>query len=111
MRAVLTAVGVPDSKIITETQSANTRESAVNARKLVGVHQSMILVTSASHMPRAFAAFRKAGLDPIPAPTEFLARDDYGLLAYLPTLKHLMCVNAYVYESLGMAWYKLKGWA
>jgi uncharacterized SAM-binding protein YcdF (DUF218 family) len=55
-------------------------------------------------MPRAVAAFRKAGMDPIPAPTEYLARDDYGLLRYLPTLKHLMYVNLFVYASLGMAW-------
>lgn len=110
MRAVLTAVGVPDPKIITETQSANTRESAVNLRELLGEHRSMILVTTASHMPRAIAAFRKVGLDPIPAPTEYLAPDDYGLLGYLPSLKRLMCVNAYVYESLGMVWYKLMGW-
>ena len=62
------------------------------------------LVNSANHMPRALATFRKAGIDPIPAPTVFLARDDYGLLRYLPTLKHLMYVNAFVYESRGMAW-------
>jgi len=62
------------------------------------------LVNSANHMPRALATFRKAGIDPIPAPTVFLARDDYGLLRYLPTLKHLMYVNLFVYESLGMAW-------
>ena len=72
--------------------------------------QHPILVTSANHMPRAVAAFRKAGMQPIPAPTEYLTRDDYGFLGYLPTLKHLMCVNAFVYESLGMAWYKLKDW-
>ena len=66
--------------------------------------QYPILVTSANHMPRALATFRKAGIDPIPAPTVFLARDDYGLLRYLPTLKHLMYVNAFVYESRGMAW-------
>ena len=62
------------------------------------------LVNSANHMPRALATFRKAGIDPIPAPTVFLARDDYGLIRYLPTLKHLMYVNLFVYESLGMAW-------
>jgi len=56
--------------------------------------QYPILVTSANHMPRAVAAFRKAGMQPIPAPTEYLTRDDYGFLGYLPTLKHLMCVNS-----------------
>jgi uncharacterized SAM-binding protein YcdF (DUF218 family) len=111
MRAVLTAVGVPAPKIIAETQSANTMESALNVRRLVADHQRLILVTSANHMPRAVAAFKKAGMDPIPAPTDYLARDDYGPLGYLPTLKHLTCVNVFVYESLGMAWYKFKGWA
>jgi hypothetical protein len=62
-------------------------------------------------MPRGVAAFKKAGMDPIPAPTEYLARNDYGLLDYLPTLKHLTCLNVFLYESLGMAWYKFKGWA
>ena len=111
MRAVLAAVGVPVPNIITETQSANTWESAVNVSRLAGEHRSVILVTSANHMPRAVAAFRKVGMDPILAPTEYLALDDYGLLGYLPTLKRLMCVDLFVYESLGMAWYKLKDWA
>jgi uncharacterized SAM-binding protein YcdF (DUF218 family) len=111
MRAVLAAVGVPEAKIITEGGSANTWESAVNVRKLAGERQKMILVTSANHMPRAVASFKKAGLDPIPAPTDYQARNNYGFLGYLPTLRHLECANLFIYESLGMAWYKPNGWA
>ena len=49
----------------------NTHAEAVAAAELVG-DASLILVTSASHMPRAMALFRAQGLDPIPARIEYL---------------------------------------
>lgn len=58
--------GVPDSVIITEEKSRNTRESATYTKQLL--HQlnmrskTILLVTSAFHIPRALGCFRKVGL-------------------------------------------------
>ena len=56
--------GAPRSVLILETASRNTRENAVHVATLFKQHdwRTGLLVTSAAHMPRALAAFRKAGL-------------------------------------------------
>jgi uncharacterized SAM-binding protein YcdF (DUF218 family) len=57
------ALGVPHDRIIAEEQSRNTIENAVFSRLLAEPkpNERWLLVTSASHMPRAMAAFRAAG--------------------------------------------------
>lgn len=72
MRALLLELGVPDSAIVLEDKSRNTRE---NARLSAGLLRErgltrVILVTSASHMARASAHFRGEGIEVIAAPTD-----------------------------------------
>ena len=64
-RSVLEEWGVPESAILVDTRSKNTVENGTFSRDLLasrGIHRAL-LVTSALHMPRAVAAFRKAGLE------------------------------------------------
>ena len=66
MRKVLVSWGVPRKDIITEEKSRNTHENAQETKKLLqnnfpDVHK-FILVTSAKHMRRAQACFRKEGV-------------------------------------------------
>ena len=54
MGDLLVSLGVPQSRIILESQSCNTFESAVQVQKLLrDKTKTFILVTSAGHMPRA----------------------------------------------------------
>jgi len=73
-RRLLAELGLAESGALFEVTSRNTWENAVNSLK-VAVPQPgsrWILVTSASHMPRAVAAFTAAGWDGlIPYPTDF----------------------------------------
>jgi uncharacterized SAM-binding protein YcdF (DUF218 family) len=57
------ALGVAHDRITAEEQSRNTIENAVFSRLLANPQpgERWLLVTSASHMPRAIAAFRAAG--------------------------------------------------
>lgn len=57
------ALGVAHERITAEEQSRNTIENAVFSRLLANPKpgERWLLVTSASHMPRAIAAFRAAG--------------------------------------------------
>lgn len=91
----------------------NTAAEAQAARRAFG-DQPFILVTSASHMPRAMALFRSAGLDPIPAPTQHMApevpAEDWWSVRYLrPSATGLHMTERAVYEYLGLAWGWLKG--
>lgn len=60
-------MGVPDSVLHTDPSSDNTYENAVESKKLVtslGIERKdCLLVTSAFHMRRALACFRKADMD------------------------------------------------
>lgn len=57
--------GVPGSALVVESASRNTRENASLSRPLADARgfKSFVLVTSAAHMRRAEAIFRKAGYD------------------------------------------------
>lgn len=64
LRKVFITMGVNPDHIFTEEASRNTHENAVEtARRLAGVPASeCLLISSASHIPRAVGCFRKAGL-------------------------------------------------
>ncbi len=61
-------LGVPEASIIVSDQSLDTHEESNAVSLLVGT-RPFILVTSASHMPRAMRLMERAGVHPIPAPT------------------------------------------
>jgi uncharacterized SAM-binding protein YcdF (DUF218 family) len=71
--------------------------------------EKFILITSAGHMPRAIGAFVKAGMDPVPAPTNFMSVRERRFMDYLPAPHHLVYADLAVHEYLGMAWYRLTG--
>ena len=66
-------MGVPPSRMILEGDSTNTYENATFTAVLpeVDVRQPWLLLTSAAHMPRALATFRKAGWNVMPYPVDY----------------------------------------
>ena len=75
-------------------------------QKLVG-NQAFILVTAAYHMPRSMALFKKLGLHPIAAPTNFLVKekDWFDIL----NEKALLNFEVALHEYIGLLWYSIKG--
>ena len=73
MRAFAIDLGVPDTSISIEDRSRNTRENATYTKQLLDTQHisSILLVTSAMHMPRALALFQSQGINVTPAPTDF----------------------------------------
>lgn len=63
--ALYRRLGVPADRLHLERESRNTRENAERSARIVKDQgwRSLVLVTSAMHMPRAAATFRKAGLE------------------------------------------------
>lgn len=100
------ALGVDPADIILLESPKDTQEEATEAKKIVK-NQSLILVTSASHMVRASALFRKAGIEVIPAPTDFQVKGNDTLWQF-PSANGLERSEAAFHEYLGLAWEKLK---
>lgn len=67
---------IADSNLIVERNSKNTYESAIEAKKYVDslkISGPYLLITSATHMKRAIATFKKAGLEVDEHPAAFEA--------------------------------------
>jgi len=97
--------GIAPERITTLSEPLNTAQEARAVRDQLAPSQRFLLVTSASHMPRAVANFRAVGLDPLPAPTEYLsgrgrlARDWFSL----PSARHLQNSERALIEYMGLA--------
>lgn len=63
----------PAARVLYASTSTNTYEDAIDSAALPGVDvaQPWLLVTSAWHMPRALATFRKAGWNVTPYPVDY----------------------------------------
>jgi uncharacterized SAM-binding protein YcdF (DUF218 family) len=111
----LMELGVPRTAIFLETASRNTRENALNAKKIMDETgwKTGLLVTSGAHMPRALAAFRTVGLDLTPVSTDIRSRLLLveSPLDFLPDAGALAMTTAAVKEWIGLAVYRYRGWA
>lgn len=114
MKKLLIEWGVPADAILVEGKSRNTRENAVNVKKmLVDQHvESVLLVNSALHMPRAMRVFRRVGVKAIPSPTDYkvVDRGQREIMDYLPDAGALGNMTALLREVVGMVYYKFNGW-
>lgn len=109
-------LGVPSESIITEEQSRTTYENALKTGQLLGNRNAIILVTSATHMPRAAALFRAQGFDVTPFPCGFHARDRVtegwdipSIFDVLPATWAFREISEAVEEVAGIAVYWLAG--
>jgi uncharacterized SAM-binding protein YcdF (DUF218 family) len=110
-RSLLKGGGVPDDQIWIEDRSTNTRQNAVMWAALLrqhGIHR-IALVTDAQSMRRAAACFRKEGIAVLPAPCDF-GQLDFTFDGLLPSSTSIRRNERTLHETLGMAWYFLKGW-
>jgi uncharacterized SAM-binding protein YcdF (DUF218 family) len=109
MAEVAKAIGVKESDIIVEDKSKDTRDEAVLLKTLLGTNP-FVLVTSAAHLPRSMAFFRKEGMEPIPAAADHLAvSEPISPGSFFPQAGALRKSERAVYEYLGSAWARLRG--
>jgi uncharacterized SAM-binding protein YcdF (DUF218 family) len=99
-------LGVSTNDIILFESPKDTNEEAMAAKTIVG-SEPLILVTSASHMVRASALFRKQGISVIEAPTDFQVKKTDTLWQF-PSSGGLSRSEAAFHEYLGLLWEKLK---
>ena len=99
--------GIPRERILMQDKAKTTFEEALWMKKRVG-EKPFILITAAYHMPRAYGLFKKAGLNPIPAPADFNHPEEYGVLSMLQSV-HLKNTEHAWHEYIGLLVYKLQG--
>jgi uncharacterized SAM-binding protein YcdF (DUF218 family) len=106
--AVAARVVQQDYGMTLRWNEAQSRDTAGNARLLAPLLQRdgiqrIALVTDAWHMPRAVAAFERAGLAVTPAPTGYILSSEGGLLEWLPSAPGLLATRQVLREWLALA--------
>ena len=98
------ALGVDPARIVVLDTPVDTAQEAYAVRAVLAEGERFFLVTSASHMRRAVRHFERAGLEPIPAPTEFQTGGErVRTLAYwVPSAGNLRKTERVVHETLGL---------
>jgi uncharacterized SAM-binding protein YcdF (DUF218 family) len=110
MRELLRQGGVAENMIWTEEKSTSTHENALFAAEILRSRQidRVALVVNARSMPRAAAVLEKQGIRVSPAPSSFREWD--GLREILPAWQAVRGNEETLHETLGLFWYKLRGW-
>jgi uncharacterized SAM-binding protein YcdF (DUF218 family) len=106
-RALVTEFKVPVKWV--EEESENTRDSSIRVTALLraaGIRR-VLLVTHATHMRRSVRAFTAAGLEVVPAPTDFSG--PLTILDFLPQAGGLATSDSALHEWIGIIWYRLRG--
>jgi len=117
VRKYLKSIHFPDSALIIEHNSRNTYENAVFTKKIMDslkLEGKYLLVTSAYHMPRSMATFKKAGYtDLVPYLTNRVSGKRRFTLDHLfiPTPDAFFTLEFLIHEWVGYIVYKVKGYA
>jgi uncharacterized SAM-binding protein YcdF (DUF218 family) len=100
---------------VIDSTARNTYENATATRRLLQ-DGSILLVSSASHLPRAAALFRKQGFQVTPAPCGYFARNrpgdimrDLTVLQLLPADTAILHTREAVVETAGAFLHRLMG--
>jgi uncharacterized SAM-binding protein YcdF (DUF218 family) len=123
MSEVMQMLGVPQSAIIIQGKSQNTHEDAVYSCAWIKENklQTVLLVTSATHMPRSVMLFEKEGCAVIPAPADFTVTQtawqrlwhpnfEEFMINLIPNYSNLSLLTKSLKEYIGIGVYKLQGW-
>jgi len=103
MEDLITTLGVPRARIVVESASYTTRENAVRSLAILRERgfDTVVLVTSATHLRRATHEFERAGAHVIPAAVEVIGSSRFFYDELLPSSSALSRSNQMIHELLG----------
>ena len=115
LKEVLVEWGIPSEDIIVENKSKNTFENAQftgDLMKKKNYKKKFLLITSALHMPRAAACFRKQNLkfDIFTTDHYYLKNTEFTLDQLLPSVNSFVMWEVYLKEIVGYFVYSLRGY-
>lgn len=99
---------ISNSRTSFENDSRNTFENAKFSSEIVKSKSGWILVTSASHLPRAVTTFERFGWDVIPYPVDFRSERSGSYLDFKRDNSIRNWNNA-IHEWIGSLAYRLRG--
>jgi uncharacterized SAM-binding protein YcdF (DUF218 family) len=110
MKEVALTLGLPPSRLLLEESSWDTPDQARLLKKTLG-SETFYLVTSANHMIRSMALFKKEGTQPLAAPTDFHALwEPFRPLNLFPQAAALGKTETAFYEYWGLLWGLIRGY-
>lgn len=117
MKRFLMDLGVPEASILLESDSRNTYENAEFTQKKLKALKAkrVILVTSAWHMRRSVAVFKRFGVEVVPCGTDYESRYAKGSTSpkemkfWLPSGDALSRNSFLIKEYIGYIAYKIHG--
>lgn len=113
IKKYLLSLGVHQKDILLDTTSRNTYENAKYSVELLDGYKSILLSTSATHMPRSMACFEKLGLSPTPFPVDYISyeNDRFDLdKLIVPNPRIIHYWYWLLHEWVGLLSYKVKGY-
>ena len=92
------------NRVIFESQSRNTYENAVYSYNLIKPKkkEKWVLITSASHMPRAVGVFRKTNWEVIPYPVDYQTAGPQDFISHYEGFLSLDQMRIGLHEWLGL---------
>ncbi|TAH07968.1 MAG: YdcF family protein [Runella slithyformis] len=114
VRHYLIASGVPANKILLEPNARNTHENAVFSAQILRSTfktNECLLITSAFHLPRAVACFKKEGIKTTSCPAHFMKQTTpFWFDKLFPNEEKMAHFYLVWHEWLGIAMYKIVGY-
>jgi uncharacterized SAM-binding protein YcdF (DUF218 family) len=109
-RYIFAQMGLDPARLTLEPRSRNTYENILFSKALVKpkAGETWLLVTSASHLPRAMGVVRKLDWPMLPWPTDYMT-GPYGAHADFNIAGNLGLLDYAVHEWLGQFAYRLAG--
>jgi uncharacterized SAM-binding protein YcdF (DUF218 family) len=107
----LEAWGIEKSRILIEPEARNTVENAERSKALLEARgfKTVLMVTSAFHLPRAQGCFRAVGLEPDVLPVDFRMRAPEADTHWLPRAGYFGDSAQALRELFGRVTYRLTG--
>ncbi|HEV7346141.1 MAG TPA: YdcF family protein [Devosia sp.] len=104
-------IGIAADRLLLEAASRNTDENAELTKAMLGEDPgTVVLVTSAFHMPRSIGLFRRVGIDVLPWPTDYRSAGSPSFAFELVNpVQNLETVGVAVKEWIGLAVYHWTG--
>lgn len=111
IKQIFLSMEIPESDLITEPDSRNTAESAINVAQMLENQQDLLLITSAFHMRRSRDCFKKQDLHVDVFPVDLytdpnITFDEY----FLPSLNGLYKWTRLIQEVTGYVAYDIVGY-
>lgn len=108
LRQTALLLGVSEEKIFLQEEPHNTYNEAAAYSGRFDENAPVILVTSASHMPRAVMLFRSFGIEVIPSPTNFQLKENNNVKWIgLPSMHNISYLKRAIYEYSAIFRYRL----